>query len=127
MMGASTASILRRDRMRSSRTTLGAEVLIAGSVVDSVQQIRQSWPHVSVGDIGIPDVDGYQLLRQIRVLGSASGGSLSAIALTAFVRPEDRTRALSAGHQIRVSKAVEASQSIVTVAIAAGKVGTPST
>lgn len=62
-----------------------------------------------------------------RRVGLKLRGSLSAIALTTFVRPEDRTRALSAGHQIHVSKAVEASEPPATVAIVAGKVGTPST
>jgi len=89
----SIASILRRGHTRSGRTTLGVEVLTAGSAVDAVQQIRQYRPHMSVRGIVIPDVDGYQLLKQIRALGSTRGGSMSAIALTAFARSEDRTRA----------------------------------
>ena len=78
---------------------------------------------VLVSDIGMPDVDGYELLRRIRALGSAAGGHLPAIALTAFARSEDRTRALRAGFLAHVAKPVEPSELLATVASVVGRAG----
>ena len=58
---------------------------------------RAQRPDVLVSDIGMPDVDGYELLKRVRALGPDRGGRIPAIALTAFARSEDRTRALRAG------------------------------
>ena len=69
-----------------------------------------------VSDIGMPGVDGYELLRRVRALGAARGGRMPAIALTAFARSEDRTRALRAGFLVHVSKPVEPSELVATVA-----------
>jgi CheY-like chemotaxis protein len=73
-------------------------------------------PHVLVSDIGMPNVDGYELLKLVRTLGAQKGGNLPAIALTAFARSEDRTRALRAGFLVHVSKPVEPSELVATVA-----------
>ena len=73
-----------------------------------------------VSDIGMPDVDGFELLRRVRALGEARGGNLPAIALTAFARSEDRTRALRAGFLVHVSKPVEPSELVATVASVVG-------
>ena len=78
-----------------------------------------------VSDIGMPEVDGYELLRRVRLLGEERGGKVPAIALTAFARSEDRTRALRAGFLVHVSKPVEPSELIATVASVAGRTGAP--
>jgi len=78
-----------------------------------------------MSDIGMPDVDGFELLRRVRALGPARGGKLPAIALTAFARSEDRTRALRAGFLVHVSKPVEPSELVATVAAVAGRTGEP--
>jgi CheY-like chemotaxis protein len=62
---------------------------------------------VLISDIGMPDADGYQLIRAVRALPPAEGGATPAIALTAFARSEERTRALIAGYQLHVAKPVE--------------------
>jgi CheY-like chemotaxis protein len=85
--------------------------------------IEQRRPHVLVSDIGMPGMDGYELLRRVRALGEARGGRLPAIALTAFARSEDRTRALRAGFQVHVSKPVEPSELVATVASIVGRTG----
>ncbi|MEP6943405.1 MAG: ATP-binding protein [Betaproteobacteria bacterium] len=103
-----------------------AEVITAGNAVDALERVRGDRPHVLVSDIGMPGVDGYELLKRIRALGESGGGRLPAIALTAFARSEDRTRALRAGFQIHVAKPVEPSELIATVAMVAGRTGTPS-
>ncbi len=100
-----------------------ARVLTAGSAEDALALVERERPHVLVSDIGMPDVDGYELLRRVRALGEARGGKLPAIALTAFARSEDRTRALRAGFLVHVSKPVEPSELIASVASVAGRVG----
>jgi PAS domain S-box-containing protein len=100
-----------------------AEVHTANSAEEALRLIEQVHPDVLVSDIGMPDVDGYEFLRRVRTLGPAKGGKVPAIALTAFARSEDRTRALMAGYSVHVSKPVEAQELIVTVASLAGRTG----
>ena len=92
----------------------------AGEALAAVEARR---PDVLLSDIGMPDVDGYELLRRVRALGHARGGGLPAIALTAFARSEDRTRALRAGFLVHVSKPVEPAELVATVASVVGRTG----
>jgi CheY-like chemotaxis protein len=62
---------------------------------------------VLIADIGLPEEDGYALIRRIRRLDPARGGLIPAIALTAYARTEDKDRALAAGFQRHVAKPVE--------------------
>jgi len=98
-----------------------AEVLSASSGSEALPIIEQARPHVLVSDIGMPEMDGYEFLQKVRALGSARGGMVPAVALTAFARSEDRTRTLLAGYQVHISKPVEAAELIATVASAAGR------
>jgi len=100
-----------------------AQVVIAGNAEDAVALVESERPNVLVSDIGMPDVDGFELLRRIRALGEARGGKVPAIALTAFARSEDRTRALRSGFLVHVSKPVEPSELIASVASVAGRAG----
>jgi signal transduction histidine kinase/ActR/RegA family two-component response regulator len=100
-----------------------ADVLVAATGETALPVIEQRRPHVLVSDIGMPGMDGYELLRRVRALGEARGGRLPAIALTAFARSEDRTRALRAGFQVHVSKPVEPSELVATVASIVGRTG----
>jgi CheY-like chemotaxis protein len=68
---------------------------------------------VIISDIGMPEMDGYMLMRRIRA--QASTASIPAIALTAYARLEDAKRALAAGYQQHVSKPIESTQLIATV------------
>ena len=68
-----------------------------------------------LSDIGMPDVDGFDLIREVRRLPPASGGLIQAIALTAFARPEDRERVLRAGYQAHVGKPVDADELASTI------------
>ena len=96
-----------------------ATVLTAASAPEALERLATTHPDVLVSDIGLPDVDGYELMRQIRSNAEARG--LPAIALTAFARSDDRTRALRAGFLIHVAKPVEPSELVATVASVAGK------
>jgi len=98
-----------------------ASVMSAGSVEEAMEIVRTHRPHVIVSDIGMPGEDGYSLIRRVRGLSDAQLAGTPAIALTAFARSEDRTRALLAGYQMHLSKPVEPSELTVTVASLAGR------
>ena len=92
-----------RDLIMRVLEDCSARVLTAASAEEAVPLVESSRPDVLITDIGMPDADGYELLRRVRALGPAHGGRVPAIALTAFARSEDRTRALRAGfHGARV-------------------------
>jgi PAS domain S-box-containing protein len=99
----------------------GAQVITAGDARQALTLVERERPDVLVSDIGMPEVDGFELLKRVRALGGERGGKVPAIALTAFARSEDRTRALHRGFQVHVSKPVEAAELIATVASVAGR------
>jgi PAS domain S-box-containing protein len=94
----------------------GAVVTTAFSVTSALEQFERTPPQVLISDIGMPEVDGYALIREVRARGH-SYQVLPAIALTALARPEDRRRALLAGYQMHMAKPIDASE--LTTAIAA--------
>jgi len=116
-----------RDLIRRVLVECDAEVLTAATAVEALALAERERPQVLVSDIGMPDVDGYELLKKMRALGYARGGKIPAIALTAFARSEDRTRALRAGFLAHVSKPVEPSELIATVASVTGRADDPDT
>lgn len=114
-----------RDLIQRVLADCNAEVFTARSADEALALVEKERPHVLISDIGMPDVDGYELLRRVRALGQAKGGRLPAIALTAFARSEDRTRALRAGFLVHVAKPVEPSELVATVTSVAGRAGNP--
>jgi len=83
----------------------GARVRLAVDYDTGVQAARQAWPDVLVSDVGLPGRDGYELIRQIRLMAPpGSDRRLPAIALTAFSRPEDKAKALEAGFDAHLGK-----------------------
>jgi CheY-like chemotaxis protein len=76
-----------------------------------------SWvPDVLVSDIAMPVEDGYTLISKVRARKKEEGGAVTAVALSAYARSEDRLKALSAGFQVHVGKPVEPSQLVNVVA-----------
>ena len=114
-----------RDLIKRLLEDSGAEVVPAGSAAEAIAVLSGWRPDVLVSDIGMPEADGYELLRRIRALGAEGGGKIPAIALTAFARSEDRTRALRAGFAVHVSKPVDPAELVATVASVAGRVTGP--
>ncbi len=98
-----------------------ATVLTATSANVALELVRQHKPDLLVSDIGMPDRDGYDLIRDIRALFADDDARLPAIALTAFARSEDRTRAMLAGYQVHLAKPIEAQELIATVATLVGR------
>lgn len=102
----------------------GATVAAAGSATEALKLLSDVPPHVIVSDISMPDQDGYELMKQIRSMGTGFGGrELPAIALTAYARTEDRRRALLAGFQMHVAKPVDPIELAEVVASLAGRTG----
>jgi len=102
-------------------TTAGAVVRAATSAAEGYAVLRTWRPDVLVSDIGMPDEDGYALIRRVRALHAAEGGRTPAVALTAYGRAQDRELALSAGYTMHVPKPVDPDELTAIVAsLAAG-------
>ena len=85
----------------------GAEVRTANSATDALEQLKTWSPNVLICDIGMPAIDGYELIRRIRSDETLRNAHIPAVALTALARIEDRVKALSAGYQMHVAKPIE--------------------
>jgi CheY-like chemotaxis protein len=96
-----------RELLKAGLGRCGAEVTAVGSAAEALAAMDEAAPDLLISDIGMPGEDGYDLLRRVRRLPAASGGSVPAIALTAYARVEDRMQALRAGYQMHVTKPVE--------------------
>jgi hypothetical protein len=101
----------------------GAQVKAAASAAEALEFVSQSRIDVLVSDIAMPNVDGYQLIRQVRELEAKRGEYTPAIALTAYARDADRTSALKAGFQVHLSKPFDPDELVSVVAkLAEGKI-----
>lgn len=85
----------------------GARVTQANSASEALSSLGQAKFHLLISDIGMPDIDGYTLIRQIRKQSPDRGGEIPAIALTAYAGEGDRQQALAAGFQQHISKPIE--------------------
>jgi PAS domain S-box-containing protein len=99
----------------------GAEVVTAESASQALELVTRYSPNLVISDVGMPEVDGYEFLRKLRKSDHISA-TVPAIALTAFARSEDRTRALRAGYIHHVAKPIEPSELLATIAAVSGRV-----
>jgi signal transduction histidine kinase/CheY-like chemotaxis protein len=93
----------------------GATVATCMSAADCLKCIGEERPDVLIMDIGMPDMDGYSLIGEIRKLSPEKGGRTPAVALTAFARSEDRRQAMLAGFDIHVAKPAEPDELVAVV------------
>jgi CheY-like chemotaxis protein len=93
-----------RDLLTFALRAAGCEVIAVTRVEDAFKALRQQLPHIIVSDVGLPTEDGYSFMRRLRRLDASEGGSLPAIALTAFTTSADRDRAKEAGFDVHLSK-----------------------
>lgn len=105
--GASLLARILEDR--------GAKVVTASSAGQALEKLAAERFDVVLSDIGMPGVDGYELMRRLRT-GRGRNDRVPAIAVTAYARPEDRRRALLAGFQMHIAKPIEAPEVIAGVA-----------
>ncbi|AUB39750.1 DNA-binding response regulator, OmpR family, containings REC and winged-helix [Nostoc flagelliforme CCNUN1] len=85
----------------------GAEVCIVTSAIEALQAVEQSPPDILLSDIGMPEMDGYMLIRQIRAMPPEQGGQILALALSAYAGEVNRQQALAAGFQQHVAKPID--------------------
>ena len=88
----------------------GAEAITVASAAEFLNVLESFQPDVVVSDIGMPEVDGYMLLRQVRSLSPDQGGQVPAIALTAYAGEIDQQQAIAAGFQKHIAKPIEPDQ-----------------
>lgn len=93
----------------------GATVTACTSGVECLNCVPRLRPDVVITDIGMPEMDGYELIGELRALSPEQGGRTPAVALTAFARSEDRRRAMLAGFDVHVAKPVEPGELVAVV------------
>lgn len=104
--------------------TAGAEVTTLKSPLQALERIAQVKPHVLVLDLGMPEMDGFELIMRIRQSGNQAIRGIPAAALTAFARSEDRTRALRSGFEMHLAKPIDPGELVASVATLARRVNT---
>jgi signal transduction histidine kinase/CheY-like chemotaxis protein len=105
-----------RELLKAGIGQCGALVETAASAREALEAIEKNRPQILISDIGMPDEDGYELIRKVRALPAERGGEMPAIALTAYARTEDRMRVLRAGYQMHVPKPVEFAELVAIIA-----------
>jgi hypothetical protein len=93
----------------------GATVTAFGSAEDLLLALKSSRPSVIISDVGMPGMDGYQMMRELRA-GELREQRIPALALTAFARSEDRKRSLMAGFQAHLAKPFDVTELLLLVA-----------
>jgi CheY-like chemotaxis protein len=99
----------------------GAIVDSAASVMEALERLTEAVHDVIISDIGMPEIDGYELVRRVR----SGDAKIPAVAVTAFASAEDREKALQAGYNIHVTKPIEPQELVKAVAalVHAGSTG----
>jgi signal transduction histidine kinase/CheY-like chemotaxis protein len=110
------ARLLLKTLMEQS----GAKVRAAASASEALAALKDFRPDILVSDIGMPQEDGYALLRCVRALSPEEGGRIPAIALTAYAQEDDRMRALLAGFQVHVAKPINPAEFVAVIVGLAG-------
>jgi CheY-like chemotaxis protein len=99
----------------------GAKVTGVGNAADALTALEQSEFDLLISDIGMPNTDGYDLIRQIRKQEEGGNQKIPAVALTAYARVQDRMQAVMAGFSTHIAKPVEVNELVTVVASLAGR------
>ncbi|MBD1936994.1 PAS domain S-box protein [Microcoleus sp. FACHB-68] len=105
-----------RELAAFTLTQSGAQVATAASAAQALTLLNQSIPDLLLCDIGMPEMDGYSLIRQIRKWSPEQGGTIPAIALTAYAGEINQQQALAAGFGMHISKPVEPEELVKAIA-----------
>ena len=103
------------DLLRLILKSVGASVYLAQSAGEGIEQLIARPVDVLICDIGMPDVDGYTLMRRVRTLDDPQKSEVPAVAVTAYARLEDRTAAIQAGFQNHLPKPIEPAELLAVV------------
>ncbi len=93
----------------------GALVCTAGSSAEALVALEKERPQVLITDIGLPDEDGFGLLKRIRALPGSRGGDIPSIALTGYGSEEDRALSRARGFQAHLTKPVEMEEMVAAI------------
>ena len=104
-----------RESLRTLLGEFGACVSTAGSAAEALAFLPRVNPDILIVDIGLPDEDGYSLLKRVRALPLREGGQIPAVALTGFTREQDRQMAASAGFQRHLAKPIKIEELLSTL------------
>src|SRR3569833_2742460 len=94
----------------------GADAHCADSAGSALELLGREQYDLLLSDIGMPDVDGFELIRRVRALDRPRESPIPAIAITAYARPEDRQRSLLAGFHMHLSKPIDPRDLVASVA-----------
>lgn len=103
------------ELIKHTLTQCRASVIMVTSAVEGLKLLKKEKMDILISDIAMPEKDGYQFIREVRMLPTECGGKIPAIALTAFARTEDGVSALNAGFQRYLTKPVKAEELILTI------------
>jgi signal transduction histidine kinase len=95
------------DLMLTLLSSCGGRALVAGSALEALRLLKEEHPDVLVSDIGMPDIDGYDLVRRVRGHSDPQVAGIAAIALSAFTLPQDVERAREAGFDSHIPKPID--------------------
>jgi signal transduction histidine kinase/ActR/RegA family two-component response regulator len=104
------------DMLVTVLTHQGATVVTASSAQEGLEKVRLAKPDILISDVGLPQEDGYDLIRKVRQLPPGEGGAVPAIALTGYVSHQDRSAAIAAGFQEHVPKPLDVEYLIESIA-----------
>jgi CheY-like chemotaxis protein/anti-sigma regulatory factor (Ser/Thr protein kinase) len=104
-----------RELLRELLESYRAKVLTAASAEEALEILGGASVDLLISDIGLPEMDGYGLIKRVRALPDPAASRIPAVALTAFARTADRTRAVRAGYQAHIAKPVVDEELIATV------------
>ena len=110
-----------RELMTGMLEGYGARVSLAESGQAALTVLFAQRPDVLIADLGMPGMDGYALIEQVRALDPDFGGQTPAIAVTAHASAQDRLKALQAGYQNHVAKPVEPEELAIVIASLTGR------
>jgi len=111
-----------RDLLEFVLESYGAEVLTVASARSAIVALTENPGRydVLISDIGMPEEDGYFLIREVRTLAAEAGGEIPAVALTAYASDREQERAIEAGFQTHIAKPIEPIQLGLIIANLAG-------
>jgi signal transduction histidine kinase/ActR/RegA family two-component response regulator len=105
-----------RELFTTVLVACGAMVIVASSAREALSILAESRPHAIVSDLGMPGEDGVSFIRKVRAMKPEDGGTIPAIAVTAYARAEDRESALDAGFQLHIAKPFEPAELVESIA-----------
>jgi signal transduction histidine kinase/ActR/RegA family two-component response regulator len=105
-----------RELLAAILENAGAEARLVGATRDALDVLHGWWPDVLLSDVEMPDDDGYSLMEQVSALSQPDHPPVTAVAVTAHSRPEDRQRAVASGFQWHLPKPVEPSELVAVIA-----------